>query len=101
MRNPLRLRSDDRSRREDIAFLPPLFGVVVLLPPILNLFAVERLVFGLPLEVIYLFMVWTLLILGAVLLSRYRPLEAGMREHEDERQALAALRDPAEPGEEA
>lgn len=61
---------EDRVRREDVAFLFPFFGIIVLMPPILNLFVIDRLVFGVPLEVVYLFAVWIALILGAVILGR-------------------------------
>lgn len=70
MPRPLRDHSDDRAKRDGIAFLAPLFGLVLLMPPILNLFTVNRLLFGVPLEAIYLFVVWMSLILGAVILSR-------------------------------
>lgn len=67
---------DDHVKREDVAFLFPFFGIVVLVPPIVNLFVVERLVFGMPLEVVYLFTVWVALILGAIILARRPPFQA-------------------------
>lgn len=67
--------SDNQVKREDVAFLFPFFGIIVLTPPILNLFAVNRLVFGVPLEVVYLFTVWLGLIVGAMILARRSPFE--------------------------
>jgi len=60
---------EERRERENVAILVPFFGVMLLAPPILNLFAGMRLPFGVPLEVVYLFAVWLLVIMGAVLLS--------------------------------
>lgn len=63
---------DERPEREDVALLVPFFGAVLLLPPLLNLFEGERMVFGVPAIVLYLFGVWVLVIAGAILLSRRR-----------------------------
>lgn len=63
---------EERTEREDVAALVPFFGVVLLLPPFLNLFAGMIGPFGVPVEVLYLFGVWFLVIAGAVLLSRGR-----------------------------
>ncbi len=65
-------REEQRAEREDIAALVPFFGVVLLLPPILNLFEHMLGPRGVPLEVLYLFGIWFLVIVGAVLLSRGR-----------------------------
>lgn len=72
MPRTLRAQNDDPAKREEVAFLIPFFGVVVLMPPILNLFVIDESHFGLPLEAIYLFSIWIALILGAVILSRLR-----------------------------
>lgn len=63
-------RRDEGARRRDAAFVLPLFGVILLLPPFINLFLVDWMPWGIPLEVIYLFAVWIGLVLGAWLLSR-------------------------------
>ncbi|WP_156460204.1 hypothetical protein [Mesorhizobium sp. Root157] len=60
----------EQAGREDVAVLVPFFGIVLLMPPLLNLFEGLRAPFGVPLEVLYLFGVWLLVIAGAVLLSR-------------------------------
>lgn len=70
MEPPRRRRPEDSERRKDTAFVLPVFGVLLLLPPLLNLFTREALVFGLPLEAVYLFAVWLALVVGAFLLSR-------------------------------
>lgn len=61
---------DARRRRRDAAAVLPLFGTLLLLPPFVNLFARNALLFGIPLEVAYLFGVWTALVLGALVISR-------------------------------
>lgn len=62
--------SDNEKRRDDAILLLPLFGAVFLLPVFINLFNHHSLLFGLPLEVIYLLSVWFALVLGAFILSR-------------------------------
>lgn len=61
------------TRRRDAAFVLPAFGTLLLLPPFLNLFNRGLLVFGIPLEAVYLFGVWLALILGAFAMTRRRP----------------------------
>ncbi|QRZ15046.1 hypothetical protein JWJ88_19070 [Paracoccus methylovorus] len=63
-------RHDDADRQRDAGFVLPLFGALLLLPPFINLFLVRRLLWGIPLEVIYLFAVWVGLVVGAWRLSR-------------------------------
>lgn len=63
---------EERTEREDIALLVPFFGVVLLMPPLLNLFEGLLSPLGVPVEALYLFGVWLLVIAGAVLLSRRR-----------------------------
>lgn len=63
---------EERAEREDIALLAPFFGGVLLMPPLLNLFDGLLSPFGVPIEILYLFGVWLLVILAAVLLSRRR-----------------------------
>jgi len=61
--------SDDRVKREDLAALLPIFGIILLAPIVANLFLTHSSVFGLPLDLLYIFAVWIFLILGAVWLS--------------------------------
>ncbi|WP_310416846.1 hypothetical protein [Mycoplana sp. BE70] len=72
MPSPPATSKEEHAEREDVAFLVPFFGVVLLLPPLLNLFGDLRTAFGVPVEVLYLFGVWLLVIAAAVLLSRRR-----------------------------
>lgn len=65
--------SDDRGKREDLAALLPVFGVVLLMPLVANLFLARITVFGLPLDMLYVFAVWILLIAGAAGLSSWLP----------------------------
>ncbi len=48
----------------------PLLGAAFLMPAFLNLFTHRSRLFGLPLEVLYLFFVWFALVLAAFLVSR-------------------------------
>lgn len=74
-------RPEDHARRRDAAFVLPFFGVLLLLPPFLNLFTRERLLWGVPLEVLYIFGVWLGLVAGAAILSRRMPRQdAGTRD---------------------
>ncbi|MEM7178818.1 MAG: hypothetical protein AAGD47_10385 [Pseudomonadota bacterium] len=67
--NPADLALKARKIR-DTAMIMPLFGLMVLTPPIANLFAVSGRILGVPVIVAYIFAVWALLILGAALLAR-------------------------------
>jgi O-antigen/teichoic acid export membrane protein len=53
------------------AVLLPFLGLFLLMPPVVQLFAQERDLGGVPLIVIYLFGVWLGLIVSAAWLSRY------------------------------
>ncbi|MBV0890873.1 hypothetical protein KTN05_03300 [Paracoccus sp. Z118] len=63
-------------RLRDAAFVVPVFALLLLLPPFLNLFRVGRMLFGIPLEVVYLFAIWTALVAGAFVLSRHLPRQS-------------------------
>ncbi|PWJ86256.1 hypothetical protein C7441_101135 [Pseudaminobacter salicylatoxidans] len=85
---------EERTDREDIAFLVPFFGVVLLSPPLLNLFADLRLPFGVPFETAYLFGVWILVIAGAILLSRARQFREGTPRTDAENAAPSVAEPP-------
>jgi len=53
--------------------LLPIFGIILLTPAVANLFLTRTSVFGLPLDLLYLFAVWIFLILGAAWLSYRLP----------------------------
>ncbi len=59
-----------RRRRRDLARLLPVAGAVLLVSPLLNLFAGGGAPFGIPAGVLYVFGVWGGLIIGAGLLAR-------------------------------
>ncbi len=70
-------RERDRRRgekREDLAIIFPVFGSIFLMPIVANLFVIRERVFGIPLETVYLFGVWALLIGGAIGLSFWLPV---------------------------
>lgn len=61
-----------RSRKApDAAIVLPLFGVFLLMPPVIGLFASPLRVWSVPLIVLYIFGVWVGLILCAVVLARH------------------------------
>ncbi|WP_199224749.1 hypothetical protein [Falsochrobactrum shanghaiense] len=78
-----RFGSDDRGKREDFAALIPVFGAILLMPLLANLFLTRTRLFGLPLDMLYLFAVWGLLICGAIGLSYWLP-NIGASGEEDE-----------------
>lgn len=66
-------RPEESSRRRDAALVLTAFGTLLLLPPVLNLFNRGLLVFGIPLEAVYLFAVWLALVIGAFAMARRPP----------------------------
>jgi len=67
-----------RQKIRDRAMVLPLIGLVLLVPPIANIFQLDARVGGLPFTALYLFGVWAALIVGAAILARElrRELEA-------------------------
>lgn len=63
----------DMRRRAQAAFMLPVAGMFLIVPPLLSLFSGRYRVFGAPLDTVYLFTVWIVLIFGAVLVSRWMP----------------------------
>ena len=66
-------KGEENRKKEEAAFIIPIAGALFLLPPLVNLFNARTLLFGLPLEVLYLFFIWMLLIAGAVVVSAVMP----------------------------
>jgi hypothetical protein len=58
------------SKTPDAAVVLPLFGLFLLMPPIITLFATQIDIGGIPLIVVYVFGVWAALIVCAALLAR-------------------------------
>jgi hypothetical protein len=88
MARPLPPRRESRPRSEEAAILLPFFGIVLLMPPIVNLFVAKEMFFGVPPVLVYLFAVWLALILGAVLVSLAAPFRGGtFREDRGEEEA--------------
>ncbi len=79
--------AEHREKREDLAFIIPAFGVVLLMPLVANLFFGREIVAGVPLEIAYLFVVWLLLVAGAVGLASWlpaaEPAAGGMEDESD------------------
>jgi hypothetical protein len=69
----------ERRKLKSAALVLTLLGALLFMPPLASVFQIHRLMFGIPAEVIYLFLVWVLLIAGTGWLSTRLP-----REEEDE-----------------
>ncbi len=54
----------------DVAIIAPVMGLILLIPPVIGLFATDATVFGAPLILVYLFSVWLFLIATAAVLAR-------------------------------
>jgi hypothetical protein len=63
----------DRRKLESAALFLTLAGALLIMPPLAVVFQIQRRVFGVPAEVIYLFVVWALLVVGAWWLGRCLP----------------------------
>ncbi len=62
------------------------FGVIALLPPLVLLVRFDARVFGVPIETIYVFVLWGLLVAGACWFSRILPGEEPTSEQRPERE---------------
>ena len=60
----------DRERVRDLFYLPPIIGVILIMPPFATIF-VEHRSDGVPAHFIYIFVVWALLVLAVFVLSRW------------------------------
>lgn len=69
----VRAKTEDMRKREHAAFMLPVFGALLLLPPLIDLFGAAPRIAGIPLKIAYLFLVWIALILGAVMVSASMP----------------------------
>ena len=61
---------DTATKVRDAAFLLPIAGLFMLLPPVIDLFTVETHLFAIPLIVAYIFGLWSALIIIAFWFSR-------------------------------
>lgn len=59
-----------RQKLRDAAFILPFFGLILIMPPFVDIFFSTRLLGGVPGILFYIFGVWTLLIVLSALLSR-------------------------------
>ena len=66
----------DARKLPSIAMVMTVFGALLFLPPLVLLFNGEMRWFGVPAEVVYLFLVWLALIVGTALLSGRLPRAA-------------------------
>ncbi len=61
----------NRRKLENAALALSVFGVILMLPPLLSIFNIETRLFGAPIVVIYLFGIWLLLIVATFFLSSF------------------------------
>ena len=57
-------------RLREGAFMLPIVGFFLLTPPFINVFAIDGTFFGIPIIVVYIFSIWTVLIIIARQLAR-------------------------------
>ena len=62
---------------EHAALFLVLFGALLFAPPLVTLFNLHQRILGVPVEVVYLFLVWAGLICGAAWLAARLPDHAG------------------------
>lgn len=84
------LRQENLRKAAEAVFIVQIWGALLLLPPILNLFNTRSLLFGVPLEAVYLFMVWTVLIACAVAISAKMPRVSASAQPEEDTAALTS-----------
>lgn len=60
----------DRQRARDAATVLPFAAAILLMPPLIGIFAAPVILGGLPLIVLYVFAVWAAIIVGAFVLAR-------------------------------
>lgn len=67
-----------RARKaRDAGVILPVFGAVALTPPVAWIFSIDTQLFGIPLVVLYVFVVWAVLILGARGIARRIEADTG------------------------
>lgn len=64
------MAGSQRDKVESIAFLLPLFGFLLLMPPAVLAFSLPSAIAGVPIIVLYIFAIWGGLIIGAAWLAR-------------------------------
>ena len=62
--------ASDARKARDAAMALPLVGVVVMLPPVAQIFAIDGRILGIPVPFVYIFGVWAALIAGARVAGR-------------------------------
>jgi len=65
----------ERRKLESAALFLTIAGALLIMPPVAVVFQIHRRVLGIPSEVIYLFLVWAALIVGAWWLGKRLPSE--------------------------
>ena len=65
----------ERRKLESAALFLTIAGALLIMPPLAVVFQVQRRILGVPSEVIYLFLVWAALIVGAWWLGKRLPSE--------------------------
>lgn len=76
-------KEEDLRRRAEAVLVVQVIGALFLLPPLINLFNTRTLLFGVPLEVLYLFTVWLLLISCAIIISSRMSKAPGNKQPEE------------------
>jgi putative Ca2+/H+ antiporter (TMEM165/GDT1 family) len=69
----------ERRKLESAALFLTVAGALLIMPPIAAVFQIEHRLFGIPSEVIYLFLTWTFLIVAAWWLGKRLPQDPDVK----------------------
>ena len=67
----------NRRKTVSAALFVTVFGAMLFLPPLLRLVHHEARLFGVPVEVVYMFAAWAALVVAAIALGKHLPDERG------------------------
>ncbi len=73
----------DQRKLQSAALFFTIFSALLILPPLVLLFNLRARFFGLPAEMIYLFVVWLVMVVATRWLSHRLPHEPGLEKLED------------------
>ncbi|MEW9613498.1 hypothetical protein AB3G45_06640 [Shinella sp. S4-D37] len=67
----MKARQSDGQRFRDLAVLLPIATALLLIPPLIRIFATPAMLGGIPLIVVYIFAVWAVAIVVAAIVARH------------------------------
>lgn len=76
----MRSKQSDGEGFRDLAVMLPIVVVLLLMPPLIRIFAAPATLGGIPLIIVYIFAVWAAAILVAIVVARRAPQVPGTEE---------------------